>query len=366
MPPRRRERNLSGMNVTNDGWRSSIDDFNKLHPPTYDGRGDPILAEDWIQDIEEILRVTPCTEEQKVLFSAFKLTGEAKRWWISERTIRESTRTEIVEWEKFKEIFLERFFPDSVKNDKAVEFANLVQGTMSVHQYAAKFIELARFAAYLIPDEEKKCRKFEQGLNEKIFERVVGFQLKNFTEMVNKAIIFERSLQRSATLVEQRKRTATQGSQSTVDQGPWKKRNEGNNAGQKQTQGNQSNTLCKFCNRPHPGECRRELGACFRCGKTGHHIRNCPLLLSDNKTNPSGPQKETQGANQRGIRGPARVFALTTEDAEDDNNTNTGTLLNNFLVGLGLSVIKWKEKDLFTYLFFYSALGAVNFEDEIF
>ncbi|KAF5475723.1 hypothetical protein F2P56_007499 [Juglans regia] len=170
MPPRRRERSVLGMNATNDECGCTIEQFNRMHPPTFDGRGDATIAEDWIQDIEEILRVINCTDIQKVLYSAFKLTGEAKRWWISERTIREAEGMEIVRWLHFKQIFLERFFPTSVRDDKAMEFANLVQRAMSVHQYAARFIELSRFAAYLIPDEEKKARKFEQGLNEKIYE----------------------------------------------------------------------------------------------------------------------------------------------------------------------------------------------------
>ncbi|XP_035540239.1 uncharacterized protein LOC118344220 [Juglans regia] len=196
------------MNATNDEWGCTIEQFNRMHPPTFYGRGDATLAKDWIQDIEEILCVINCTDEQKVLYSAFKLTGEAKRWWISERTIKEAEGTEIVRWLHFKQIFVERFFPTSVRDDKAMEFANLVQGALSVHQYAARFIELSRFAAYLIPDEEKKARKFEQGLNERIYERIVGFQIRNFSELVDKATVFERSLQRSATLLEQRKRTA--------------------------------------------------------------------------------------------------------------------------------------------------------------
>ncbi|KAF5468917.1 hypothetical protein F2P56_013025 [Juglans regia] len=158
------------MNATNDEWGCTIEQFNRMHPPTFDGRGDATLAEDWIQDIEEILRIINCMDEQKVLISAFKLTGEAKRLWISKRTIREAEGTEIVRWLHFKQIFLECFFPTSVRDDKAMEFANLVEGAMTVHQYAARFIELSRFAAYLIPDEEKNAHKFEQGLNEKIDE----------------------------------------------------------------------------------------------------------------------------------------------------------------------------------------------------
>ncbi|XP_041027647.1 uncharacterized protein LOC121267683 [Juglans microcarpa x Juglans regia] len=209
-----------------------------------------------------------------------------------------------------------------------MEFANLVQGAMTVHQYAARFIELSRFAAYLISNEEKKAHKFEHGLNEKVYERIVGFQIRNFSELVNKATVFERSLQRSAALLEQRKKTVPQGSQSAMDQGLWKRRNNGSSSGQKQMQGNQSNNLCKFCSRAHTGECRRETGARFRCGKTGHFIRECPLRLTDNKDPNPHPsfQQANQGNNQCRM-GPARVFALTSEDAENGNNEITGTSL---------------------------------------
>ncbi|XP_042950215.1 uncharacterized protein LOC122282323 [Carya illinoinensis] len=64
---------------------------------------------------------------KKVAYVTFNLTGETKRWWISERTIREAKGTEIVSWAHFKQVFLERFFPSSVRDDKAMEFATLKQ-----------------------------------------------------------------------------------------------------------------------------------------------------------------------------------------------------------------------------------------------
>jgi hypothetical protein len=39
---------------------------------------------------------------------------------------------------------------------------------MTVEQYSAKFIELARFAINLIPDEESKAERFENDLNPRI------------------------------------------------------------------------------------------------------------------------------------------------------------------------------------------------------
>ncbi|XP_040999386.1 uncharacterized protein LOC121245122 [Juglans microcarpa x Juglans regia] len=137
-------------------------------------------------------------------------------------------------------------------------------------------------------------------------------------------MLVEQNLKKSAELQEQRKRATPHGS-SSMDQGSWKKRNDVSSSGQKQMQGYQSNNPCKFCNHAHTGECRKENGSCFRCGRTGHFIRECPLLSDDkNKTNtPPGPRQTTQGNNQRRM-GPARVFALTAEDVEDDNNAITG------------------------------------------
>lgn len=58
--------------------------------------------------------------------------------------------------------FLNRYFPHSVRDIKAREFASLVQGSMTVEEYAAKFTKLLEFAPYLILDEDKKARKFEE------------------------------------------------------------------------------------------------------------------------------------------------------------------------------------------------------------
>lgn len=44
-----------------------------------------------------------------------------------------------------------------------------MQGSMFVKENAAKFMELSQFAPYLIPNEEKKARKFEEGLQPWIF-----------------------------------------------------------------------------------------------------------------------------------------------------------------------------------------------------
>ncbi|XP_041027012.1 uncharacterized protein LOC121267232 [Juglans microcarpa x Juglans regia] len=300
MAARRRVRNLEDLNENNNERGCTFEQFNSTHPPTFDGRGDSNVAEAWIQNIEEIFSVLECTDHQKIRFATFKLIGEAKRWWNSERAIREADGTGVVSWPHFKQNFFDRFFPKTDREARAREFTNLVQGTLTVRQYAAKFAELSRFAPYLIPDEEKKTQRFEEGLNHRIYERVMVLQIQNFSDLVHKAMLVEQNLKRSTKLQEHKERTTSHGS-SSIDQEPWKKRNKGSNSDQRKVRDNQRNNFCRSCSVVHFGDCRRRTGRCFRCGKHSHLVRDCPRQ-PDGSMNPNPTQRTdlaARGKNQR-------------------------------------------------------------------
>nr|KYP32281.1 hypothetical protein KK1_047074 [Cajanus cajan] len=59
------------------------------------------------------------------------LTGEAKHWWrgTSQMLI---DRGVVVDWVCFKRVFLEKYFPESVRHAREAEFMRLQQGEMSV------------------------------------------------------------------------------------------------------------------------------------------------------------------------------------------------------------------------------------------
>lgn len=145
----------------------SLKDFCHHKPDSFYRKGDHISAENWLNDMEELLNLIGCTEGQKVMYIAYKLLGEAKRWWEVERNllVMELGAESAITWTRFKKEFDNQNFPQIVREAKAQEFMDLVQGSMTVAQYAAKFIQLSRFALYVILDEEKKAKKFERGLN---------------------------------------------------------------------------------------------------------------------------------------------------------------------------------------------------------
>jgi hypothetical protein len=80
-----------------------------------------------------------------------------------------------------------------------------------VEQYATKFIELPRFAPYLVPIEDLKVRKFERDLQPRIMNRVVGLEIGNLTDLISRALVIEPTLKISAEDFNQKKRNALQG-----------------------------------------------------------------------------------------------------------------------------------------------------------
>jgi hypothetical protein len=89
---------------------------------------------------------------------------------------------------------------------KAREFLDLVQGELSMIEYAAKFLQLSRFGLYLILTEEKKAKKFKRGLNSRIRIMMSCFDIRDFSQLVDKASIYEESLKENAAEYTDQKR----------------------------------------------------------------------------------------------------------------------------------------------------------------
>jgi hypothetical protein len=93
-----------------------------------------------------------------------------------------------------------------VQEVKAREFLDLVQGGMSVIEYATKFLQVSRFGLYLIQTEEKMAKKFERGLNSRIRIMMSCFDIQDFSQLVDKASVYEESLKENATKYADQKR----------------------------------------------------------------------------------------------------------------------------------------------------------------
>jgi hypothetical protein len=73
----------------------------------FDGRGGPMVADDWVTSFENLVDVLRCTDEQKVDYAGLKLRGETKYWLKSTKAlIAEELGLNIpIPWERFKREF---------------------------------------------------------------------------------------------------------------------------------------------------------------------------------------------------------------------------------------------------------------------
>ncbi|XP_059441934.1 uncharacterized protein LOC132174267 [Corylus avellana] len=173
---------------------------------------------------------------------------------------------------------------------------------MTVEQYPAKFIELSRFAPYLVFTEELKARKLDQ-----------------------QATVVERTQKINSEYFNQKKRTAPQGNCSGGQSFHANKRRLNQLVERSYTpqqfhnqRGGEQCSSCQKCGRMHTGNCLYGQLGCCKCGKPGHITRDCrtPANNQANQNRLEGQRTTT----------PAWVYALTPSDAAASNDVVTGTL----------------------------------------
>jgi hypothetical protein len=118
------------------------------------------------------------------------------------------------------------------------------------------------FGIYLIPNEEKQAKKFETGLNSCIKILTSYFDIQNFSQLVDRASIYEESLKEDAAEYIDKKMMVQEPCTSAGGAKPTKRmavgsftpqRSEGHTFGNRPVppQRNQMLEVYKKCNRAH-------------------------------------------------------------------------------------------------------------------
>ena len=105
------------------GGPSNLQRFRAHHPPTFTRGGDPMVADHWFMQIEKVLEAIEITSDTtRIRLAAFQLEGEAQVWWNWAKTFRD---LEAMTWAEFQELFMGKYFLDTVSHAKAQEFLEL-------------------------------------------------------------------------------------------------------------------------------------------------------------------------------------------------------------------------------------------------
>ncbi|XP_058189421.1 uncharacterized protein LOC131307009 [Rhododendron vialii] len=295
----------------------ALNEFCKRRPPYFQGEPNPTAAEAWLAEIKKILETLDIQEaSNRIALATYQMQSEAQHWWD---LMKNTHDVAAMTWDRFEEIFLDKYFPTPVKQALALEFMNLEQGTMTVAQYAARFEELSRYGTKIIPTDDDKARKFEWGLNE-TRRAVVAQTLPTYSQVVQCAFKMERENLDFKARREQKKAIPAVGgpirtnppNRITLTTQPyhqnysrpqqmqpnpaWRSPNPNFNRNL-----NPNPNQIQVPNRgpnPNLGPNRNPLSQnqsidhrCFYCQEEGHIRRNCPKL---NGTGNSGGQPQNQ------------------------------------------------------------------------
>ncbi|KAJ9536382.1 hypothetical protein OSB04_un000442 [Centaurea solstitialis] len=299
-----------------------LERFQKQKPQSFSSAPTPVDAENWISHIQNIFEVLGCPEEHKTKLAAYKLEGDAQRWWYAIKQAKGNAYVDSLSWMGFREAFYQQYFSAAEKNSFVREFAMIRQkDDETVSEYLARFLRLAGFAGSLAGSASEQAEKFKWTIHPRYRSKLINEKFSDVAEAADAAknIEMERQdfLMFNSDGSRKRNREARQQSQqhgssrgnqrgqsSNRRQGQW----HGQNQGQKhQTRsGNQGNRgslpPCKSCGKHHSGICYRASGACFLCGEVGHMAKDCKNPRDTSKGNDSKP---TGG----------RVFALSANQA---------------------------------------------------
>jgi len=274
-------------------------------------------------------------------YTEYLLAGEAVHWWSSMKMMLEDSH-ETITWELFKKKFYAEFFPDSVRYAKEVEFLQLMQGDMSVSEYAEKFKHLGRFHTLKMA-EDWQCRKFENELRGDLKLMVAPLSIKEFPALVEKPRVMEKlKAEVEAQQRSQLKVGGPSGSTSKHDdrRKPYSRpQPQGPRRFSHQPQQYQpSRPQCFHCRGPHLRSACPQLSdrrTCHRCGQTSHFIKDCPV----DRNTVSWPSSQPQSQPSRGGARPqaaGRVYAVTGAEAAGSGNLIIGSCV---ITGRSLHVL---------------------------
>ncbi|MQL79306.1 hypothetical protein Taro_011744 [Colocasia esculenta] len=163
----------------------------RMTPPFFNGESDPILAKSGLRETEKIFRAIRCAEEERVTLASYMLQERADVWWSSVLRTQFGDRSMEVAWIEFVRLFKAKYIPEHVQDHIEQEFLTLTQGSMSVLEYEARFVELSKYAPHIEADERRKVKKFIMGLKSSLRTRLVALGHRSMEEALSAACMQE-------------------------------------------------------------------------------------------------------------------------------------------------------------------------------
>ncbi|XP_062114666.1 uncharacterized protein LOC133825778 [Humulus lupulus] len=120
-----------------------------------------MVAEDWLRSTEAIFDHMELNDRQRVSCVVYLLKMDVRIWW---EVIKQTRDQNSMTWAEFIQAFSKKYYGAIVLAIKVDKFVTLVQGNLSMTNYAQKFDRLAKFAPKVVPTKTLRVQRFVRGL----------------------------------------------------------------------------------------------------------------------------------------------------------------------------------------------------------
>ncbi|XP_059670860.1 uncharacterized protein LOC132316395 [Cornus florida] len=163
--------------------------FVKLMPVMFEGGVDPMVTDDYLDQVESHLTSMNVSNDQlKITLAIYKFSKDIKLWW---KSVTYQHKVENMSWDMFKELFYEKYFLITKRWELRKQFDDLIQCNMSMTEYENKFTSLSRFAPKSVRNEADKTRKFVSGLHYQMRPLITAQYFKVYAEAMERALMLE-------------------------------------------------------------------------------------------------------------------------------------------------------------------------------
>ena len=147
--------------------------------------------QDFVDVCDRLCTILGCSSARAMELTNYQLIGVAYEWYKS--LLRSwPTGSLTLDWSKFYHAFVERFMPESLHDDKALEFELLKQTEgMSVLDYDTRFNQLVKYASHMVMTNNMKAKRFVNGLREYLFRAVPLTRTSTYLDVLDMALCFE-------------------------------------------------------------------------------------------------------------------------------------------------------------------------------
>ncbi|XP_071902694.1 uncharacterized protein [Coffea arabica] len=339
----------------------ALERFLKFGPPKFYGGPEPEVAEGWWERISGIFAALNYTEERQVTFAAFQFEGAARSWWNLIRVNWDRNHIPRT-WANFTREFNAKFLPPLIQEKREDDFIKCKQGAVSVAEYEIQFTKLSRFAPKLVATEQRRIRRFVQGLNVEIQEGLAAVRIDTFADAVERAQRVEVTRAQIKSFQAKKRFGPSSSRESIYANAPPAKVGRGTGgvnspgaprgaltrgagargargrdigtrggpSGRSQTrnapQGGSvttSQVTCRYYRKAGHTEdgCWRKEGKCLRCGSSKHQFASCP---KNQEGGTLSARQATSGGSRPKVS--ARVYAIDDQPVPDSSEVVEGTI----------------------------------------